>query len=153
MVSSETIKNLGLKDIHTGPEPTALREFLIYGSLAVIAVIAAAYIIYRLVPVFRALLSFISAYFKSSRYPQELNRLLKDSCMIFYKRDQVAKLIGNDWLNFLDHRSLSNFSSFRDRWDELLYSQCEVTRKEKRSLLINSILWILSNFWRALWLK
>ena len=73
--------------------------------------------------------------------------------MIFYKRDQVAKLIGDDWLNFLDHRSLSNFSSFRDRWDELLYSQCEVTRKEKRSLLINSILWILSNFWRALWLK
>ena len=151
MVNTETIKNLGLKDIHVGSEPALIHEYIICGALVLFLVLLAAYAVYRLWPVFKAALAMIIVFFKSVKYPQELNSLLKETSLKLYKRDQVAKLTGRDWLDFLDRRSLSNFRSFADRWDEILYSRCDITRGERRSLLINSLLWILSNFWRALW--
>lgn len=151
MVNTETIKNLGLKDIHVGSEPALIHEYIICGALVLFLVLLAAYAVYRLWPVFKAALAMIIVFFKSVKYPQELNALLKETSLKLYKRDQVAKLTGRDWLDFLDRRSLSNFRSFADRWDEILYSRCDITRGERRSLLINSLLWILSNFWRALW--
>ena len=151
MVNTETIKNLGLKDIHVGSEPALIHEYIICGALVLFLVLLAAYAVYRLWPVFKAALAMIIVFFKSVKYPQELNSLLKETSLKLYKRDQVAKLTGRDWLDSLDRRSLSNFRSFADRWDEILYSRCDITRGERRSLLINSLLWILSNFWRALW--
>ena len=151
MVNTETIKNLGLKDIHVGSEPALIHEYIICGALVLFLVLLAAYAVYRLWPVFKAALAMILVFFISVQYPQELNSLLKETSLKLYKRDQVAKLTGRDWLDFLDRRSLSNFRSFADRWDEILYSRCDITRGERRSLLINSLLWILSNFWRALW--
>ena len=142
---------LGLKDIHVGSEPALIHEYIICGALVLFLVLLAAYAVYRLWPVFKAALAMIIVFFKSVKYPQELNSLLKETSLKLYKRDQVAKLTGRDWLDFLDRRSLSNFRSFADRWDEILYSRCDITRGERRSLLINSLLWILSNFWRALW--
>lgn len=153
MINTETIKNLGLKDIHLGAEPTLVQEYITYGVLAVIAVALLLYIVIRLCPIAMALKSILVAFFKSKKFPQDLNLLLKQTAIKLYKREQVARLIGADWLNFLDHKSLSNFKGFADRWDELLYSRCEVTKRDQRALLINSILWIFSNFWRALWLK
>ena len=151
MVNTETIKNLGLKDIHVGSEPALIHEYIICGALVLFLVLLAAYAVYRLWPVFKAALAMIIVFFKSVKYPQELNSLLKETSLKLYKRDQVAKLTGRDWLDFLDRRSLSNFRSFADRWDEILYSRGDITRGERRSLLSNSLLWILSNFWRALW--
>ena len=69
MVNTETIKNLGLKDIHVGSEPALIHEYIICGALVLFLVLLAAYAVYRLWPVFKAALAMMGLIENELRLP------------------------------------------------------------------------------------
>lgn len=153
MYTTEQIKTLGLKGIHLGDKPLIISDFVIYSIPMIILFVLVVFFIIRIYPIVKVTVQIIYLYFRSSKFPQEVNKNLKIIAIYLKGRVNVANLSSTKWLEFLDNKSLSNFTKMDPKWNELLYGKKEINLKEKNTIFLNAILWIISNFWRALWFK
>ncbi len=148
MYNVEEIKNLGLKDIHLGAEPTNLSTYLWYALAVVVCIIVLVLFLRHIIPTIRELKDLTMAFTRSSSFVTDLNRILKTSCLRYYPQERIASLSGEKWIDFLDHTGMSNFTKFKNDWDGIFYGSHILTKQEKRALYRNAMLWLCSNFWR-----
>jgi hypothetical protein len=148
MYNVDEIKNLGLKDIHLGAEPTNLGLYAMYLLAAVAAVAVLVFLLVRIIPVLKDVLRLTKMFFKSSSFVADMNRLMKESCGRYFPKEKYASLSGKKWIEFLDRTGICNFSGIVDDWDALLYSNHILTKQERRRLYRHGLLWLCSNLWR-----
>ncbi|MBQ8706999.1 MAG: DUF4381 domain-containing protein [Succinivibrionaceae bacterium] len=148
MYNVEEIKNLGLKDIHLGAEPTNLSLYLWYGLLSAAAIALAVFILLRTVPVLKDMIRLTRAFYRSDSFASDLNLILKDAGLRYFPRDRIASLAGRNWTEFLDRTGLCSFTKSFDDWDGMLYGNRILTRQERRRLYRHGMLWLCSNLWR-----
>ncbi len=148
MYNVEEIKNLGLKDIHVGPDPTDLGVYLWIAAGAVLCLALLWVILRHCIPVFRDLSHLTSAFLRADNFAGEMGRILKNAALRYFPREKVASLSGTRWLEFLDHTGLCHLSRTVSDWDSMAYGGHILTRSERRSLYRQGFLWLCSNVWR-----
>lgn len=142
-----------LRDIHPGPLPPShlWLALLLAGLGCGLAAWLCVRLFRRFAPLWRAYAALRALKPANPGLVPAISHWLKETSLHCYSREQIAKLHGAAWLDWLDQQAGGHFLQFASDWDSLTYGGVSLSDEAAEALLRECRHWLHYQFRRRLW--